>query len=600
MILQSLVKYYEIMAEDEQSGIPKPGYSMAAVAYALVLSKEGELLDVLPLKDKIGKGGKEIARKMLVPEQVKKTSGMSSNFLCENSGYMLGIDKKGKPERSKECFECLKELHNKILAGVDCDEARAVVAFVNSWEPDKAAEHAALKNCLDDITDGGNLVFRLDGGGFVHQHPVIRQAWEHYKAAPSETAVMRCLVSGEEETIARLHPSIKGVRGAQGTGASIVSFNARAYESYGRLEGQGLNAPVSEKATFAYTTVLNHMLSDSAHKLFLGDSTVVFWAESSKPVYQDMASLFFDPGELEERKQTNDGFVRDERAVREVKAIFSKIANGSPIGDYSAAFDANTAFYALGIAPNVSRLAIRFFVRDSFGGFVEKVSRHYEDMRIQKQYPNEPDILSVWRLLNETVSPKASDKSASPLLAGAVMRSILTGLPYPSQLYNAVLTRIRAGDEINYCKASIIKAFLLRNKKNKNKEELTLALNENSTNTAYLLGRLFAVLEKAQQDANSGINTTIKDRYFSSACATPASIFPILLRLSQHHIAKAEYGKTSDKRIEKIMQALEIENNPFPAHLSLDAQGIFILGYYQQRNALWAKKDTNNSNEEGK
>ncbi|MFA9381950.1 MAG: type I-C CRISPR-associated protein Cas8c/Csd1, partial [Acetanaerobacterium sp.] len=433
MLLQSLVKYYDILAQDEESGIPKPGYGMAAVSYALVLSRDGEPLEVIPLKVKNEKGNKQIAQKRLVPEQVKKTSGISSNFLCENSSYVLGVDKKGKPERSKECFNHLKELHNQILGEVDCAEARAVVSFVNSWDPDKAAEHDALKDCLDEITDGGYIVFRLDGGSFVHQHPLIKKAWERYKAAPSDAPVMRCLVSGEEASIATIHPSIKGVRNAQSMGAAIVSFNARAYESYGRLGEQGANAPVSQQATFSYTTVLNHLLADSAHRLFLGDTTIVFWAESADPGYQDYASMLFDPSELEDKKQTTNGLVRDERAVREIKGIFSKLANGAPVGDYSGVFDEGTAFYVLGIAPNASRLAIRFFVRDSFGGFVENTTRHYEHLRIQKRYPSDPDILSLWRLLNETVSPKSSDKSASPLLAGAVLRSILTGLAYPAQ-----------------------------------------------------------------------------------------------------------------------------------------------------------------------
>ncbi len=598
MILQSLAKYYDILAQDEQSGIPRPGYGMVNVSYALVLSKNGELINVLPLKNKNAKG-KEIPQKRLVPEPVKKTSGVSSNFLCENSSYMLGVDKKGKPERAKQCFESFKALHVKLLSEVDCDAARAVVSYVTNWDPDKAGEHEALTDCLDELCDGGGIVFRLDGSGFIHEDQLVLAAWERYKNAPSSSAMLPCLVTGELAPAARLHPSIKGVRGAQSVGAAIVSFNARAYDSYGRNEEQGLNAPVSERATFAYTTVLNHLIADSAHRLFLGDTTVVFWAETTDPGYQDYAAMLFDPSELEEKNLTSAP-VRDERAVREVKGVLKKIANGAPIGNYTEAFDNNVSFYVLGISPNAARLAVRFFVCDSFGRFVEKTALHYEHLRIQKRSPKEPDILSLWRLLNETVSPKASDKSPSPLLAGSVLRAILTGQPYPTQLFNAVLTRIRAGDEISYCKAAIIKAYLIRKniKTGKNKEELTVGLNKNSDNKAYLFGRLFAVLEKAQLDANRGINSTIKDRYFTSACSTPASVFPNLVKLSQNHTSKGEYGKVYEKLISEIYELMKMEGQPYPPRLTSEEQGVFILGYYHQHNSFYAKKEDNKEDKE--
>ncbi len=604
MLLQSLADYYEILAQDENSGIPLAGYSMAPVSYALVLSCEGSLVGIFPLKQANAKG-KELAKSMLVPEQVKKTSGVSANFMCENAAYVLGIAKTektgtAKADRAKECSEAFRLLHHKILDGVDCDEARAVLAFLDSWEPEQGAEHPVLKDCLEALAGGGNIVFMLDGSlRPMHEHILIKRAWEAYKQEPDGAPIMCCLVRGEQAEVARLHPSLKGVKGAQSVGASIVSFNARAYESYGRQEEQGANAPVSKQAAFAYTTMLNRMLSDGAHRMFLGDTTMIFWALSPEKQYQDFASLFLDPSELEEsakNKVTPERFARDEHAVREVRQVLKKIGQGAPIGELSNAFDPNVSFYILGLAPNAARLSVRLFVRDSFGDFAAKVARHYEDMRIAKQYAADAEILSVWRLLNETVSPKSSDKSASPLLSGAVLRAILTGERYPEQLYSAVLIRIRAGDAINYCKAAIIKAVLIRKDKEagKHKEELTLALNENSTSIAYLLGRLFAVLEKAQLDATPNINTTIKDRYFSSACATPASVFPVLLKLSQAHISKAEYGYTIDNRIAAIMDCINMEGKPYPAHLTLEEQGIFILGYYHQRNAFFVKKDKNN------
>lgn len=592
MILQSLVRYYEILAEDENSDIPRLGYSRTGVSYALNISKEGELLGVIPLKIPSGNGKKLVPQRIIVPEQEKKSVGIKSNFLCENSSYTLGIDNNGKPDRTKNCFEAFRELHNKILNDVECSEAKALLNFVNKWNVNNASSHIALKDYLEDLYTGANIVFRLDGVGDIHKNKTILKAWEEYKNNSEGSKKMWCLDCGEYANVARLHPNIKGVRGAQSVGAAIVSFNDRAYESYGREKEQGLNAPVSEYAAFAYTTVLNSMLSDNQHKQYLGDTTVVFWAESPQRYYQDFASMFIDPDGL--KSDNISEIVRDKRAVSEVKAIFEKISNGAVIGDYSGGFNKNVKFFILGLAPNAARLSIRFFIVNSFGDFIEKVSRHYEDLCIEKQFQDEQDLFSLWRLLNETVSPKSNDKSASPILAGAVLRAILTGSPYPAALFNSIMLRIRAEHTINHHKAAIIKAYLLRNS-NKFKEVLTVSLNEQSNNRAYVLGRLFAVLEKAQQDASeSKLNSTIKDRYFTSACATPASVFPILLRLSQHHISKSSkdgYGKANDNKMSKILDILDIEKNPFPAHLLLEEQGVFVLGYYHQKNALYKKND---------
>ncbi len=588
MILQSLVNYYEILADDEDSDIPQLGYCRTKVSYAINLSLEGELLNIFPMKIGVQRGKKivEVPQSMEVPEQEKKAVGIKSNFLCENSSYILGIDNKGKPERTKECFKAFKQLHISILQEVDNATSRAVVNFVNSWDTETALDHPALTEYLDEILSVGNLIFKINGGEFAHHNKDVRKAWEKYKGSLDNTNVMQCLVTGKYSSTARLHPNIKGVRGAQSVGGSLVSFNDRAYESYGRDKQQGLNSPVSEYATFAYTTVLNYLLADNSHKIYLGDATIVFWAESPKKIYQDFMSLYINGGAA----NNDESLVKDEVAASEVKSIFEKIAQGKPIDELSNVFDEKTKFHILALSPNASRLAVRFFISNSFGELVKKIAEHYEDLKLEKQYPNDPDTLSVWRLLNETVSPKSNDKSATPLMAGATLKAIITGTPYPASLYNSIMLRVKAEKDITYYKASIIKAYLLRNT-TKSKEVLTMALNENSDNRAYILGRLFAILEKAQLDANPGINTTIKDRYFTSACATPASVFPVLLRLSQHHISKADYGYTSNNKIANILERLDIDNNPFPSNLLLDEQGVFILGYYHQRNAMYQKNN---------
>ena len=584
MILQTLVEYYDILASAD--AISRPGYCIANVSYALILSKTGELVGVMPLKETVQRGKKqvEVPRKMMVPEQVKKTVGITSNFLCENSGYMLGVDTKGKPERTKDCFAAFRNLHNEIFSDLSCVYAVAVLAFINAWDPETAADNPVLQECFEEVTAGANLVFYIDDLGFVHENDEVKHAWERYKTDSSDEYKAQCLVTGRTQPIARLHPSIKGVKGAQSTGASIVSFNARAYESYAHDEEQGYNSPISESAAFKYTTVLNYLLADVGHRQMMGDTTVLFWAASPKSIYQDLFSFTLNPAE-KEAELADDGASSDL-----IGELFKKIAEGKAVSDFENVFDSSVRFYILGLSPNAARLSIRFFIQDSFGHILERLMAHYKDMSIQKA-PNEHEFVPLWKLMQETVSPKSKDKASSPLLSGAVLRAILSGGAYPDALYNSLIIRIRAEREITRGKVGAIKACLIRKNvaKTRFKEELTVSLNPQSENRPYVLGRLFSALEKAQQDANPGINTTIKDRYFTSACATPASVFPILLKLSSHHISKAAYGYTSENKIRDLMDKLDVDNKPFPSHLTLDEQGVFILGYYHQQKANYEK-----------
>jgi CRISPR-associated protein Csd1 len=298
-----------------------------------------------------------------------------------------------------------------------------------------------------------------------------------------------------------------------------------------------------------------------------------------------------------------------------MSAIANKVEQGKPL-DIAAlrqGLDENTRFYVLGLAPSAARLVVRFFLTEPFGVFVERIMEHYDDLKIEKEHPNQPDYLSPYRVLAECVSPKVTRrddeiKSSWSLLGGALMRSILTGAPYPEGLYVAIINRIRHDSDennddgrkrnvkINYVRTAYIKAHLLRKyrrqKQNPYQEALQMSLNESYTHPAYVLGRLFAVLEKAQKDAlGQNINATLKDRYFTSACASPASVFPTLLRLSHHHTAKSEYGNVTDRKIQELLSLLEA--SPFPTRLSLDEQGIFVLGYYHQRAAFYAKNSEN-------
>jgi CRISPR-associated protein Csd1 len=611
MILQALTRYYEILSNDPESGIAQPGYSDVGVSFALNISVNGDLLDVFPLLEQVQQGKKTVERprRMIVPEQVKRSSGISPNFLCDNNAYVLGISEKDNndPEYSLERHEAFCRLNTDLLINAGTDAARAVMAFLDRYDPFEDRKHPAIVRNLEALLKGGNLVFMFQGE-FVHQDVTIRRVWEAYKAG--KDAVMgQCLVTGETAPIARLHPSLQGIRNANPTGASLVGFNARAYESYNRVKGQGLNSPVSEKAAFSYTRALNFLLSPANpnKKLLIGDTTVVYWAESERKEYADAFANIFDPEYVEEvpsveqqaRKKAEKGLKDVAEKVKRVQALdLPKLLAGLQ--------DENPRFYVLGLAPNAARVSVRFFITDPFQKIVERIIGHYRDLEIVKEFDDQPTYITIRHILGETISKKARDAEASPLMAGAVFRAILTGAPYPAALYYAIINRIRADmddpgkriQKVNYVRVAVIKAFVLRKyrqqSKNPFQEVLVMSLNEQSTIPAYVLGRLFAVLERAQQDAIGEVNASIKDRYFTSACAAPASVFPILLRLSQHHISKVKQeGKRTihhDRRIQDILNLLDVERNPIPARLTLDEQGVFVLGYYHQRKDFFTSK----------
>jgi CRISPR-associated protein Csd1 len=608
MILQALYRYYGILSQDPESDIAPPGYCATGVSFALNISVEGELLDVFPLFEQVQQRKKlvERPRRMIVPEQVKRSSGISSNFLCDNNAYVLGLSDKDArdPEYSIKRFEVFHQFNKDLLAKADCDSARAVIAFLDNYNPRIGKEHPAITHNLEMLLKGGNLIFRFQNK-YVHEDTEIRRVWDEYKAG-KDAVSGQCLVTGEVAPIARLHASLKGIREANPTGASLVGFNARAYESYNRVNGQGLNSPISEEAAFAYTTALNYLLSPSNpnKKFYLGDTTVVYWAESEKKEYANAFASLFDPEYVEEQPDEQEGRKKAEGRMKEAAEKVRRV-QALDVSRLTEGLDEKTRFYVLGLAPNAARIAVRFFLSDPFGKIVERIMQHYDDLEIVKEYDDQPTYITVRQILNETFSKKVQDKEASPLMAGAVMRAILTGAPYPAALYYAIINRIRADMDdpqarirkVNYVRAAVVKAFLIRKYRNQTsnpyQEVLTMPLNEQSTIPAYLLGRLFAVLEKAQQEAIGDVNASIKDRYFTSACASPASVFPVLLRLSQHHISKAEYGYVNDRRIQEILNLLDVEKNPIPARLTLDEQGVFILGYYHQRAYFYTPKSNN-------
>ena len=579
MILQALLRHYDQLAK--KGDLERPGWLSMKVSYAIRLNQDGQLMALMDVREPEERGKKRVMapKSMTVPEPVKRSSGVSANFLCDNAAYMLGIDSKGKPERAVQCFQACSALHQKLLRNVDDPMARAILAFFAQWDPAKAAEHELVAPLLRELA-AANLVFRLDTT-YAQEVPAIRQAWQaHYDAAPEGSASQRCLVTGEMAEIAKLHPAIKGVREAQSMGASLVSFNARAFESYGHDEEQGLNAPVSKGAAFAYGAALNHLLADREHTLFFGDTTMVFWAERAETVYADAFAAFMGMNE-----------VRDDT----LRLALERLSHGLPAEWEQFTMQPDNRFCILGLAPNAARLSVRFFLQSCFGDLARHLMAHEERLRIVRPAWGKFNTLSVYGMLRETVNPNASNKNASPQMAGDVLRAIMTDTPYPATLYQQTQLRIRAEHEVTWGKASIIKAYLMKNLSQGAMNQIIsevaqVKLNEATTYAPYVLGRLFAVLEGLQEAANPGINTTIRDRYFNSACCTPAVVFPTLIRLSQAHLKKLDIGLAVhfQRQLQSLMGMMD---ESYPARLNLTDQGIFQLGYYHQTQARYQEKE---------
>lgn len=584
MILQALTQYYEDLLR--LGKINRPGWSKQKVSYSLLLSEEGELLQLLRLQQEIQHGNKTVLgpQEMWVPSPVKRSSGIRPNFLCDTSSYLLGVDGKGKADRSIDCFAASKALHLQLLKEVDSPVARAIVRFFEHWDPSQAASHPALQEDWEELLKGGNLTFSLDKL-FAAQDPAIADAWtRHYEDSSDDAEPIRCLVTGQTGTLARLHPSIKGVAGAQSSGASLVSFNAPAFCSF--EHEQGANAPVSDYAAFAYTTALNTLLADRNRVSRVVDTTILCWAAGGESAYQDcfLMSIF------------NDSYTEND-----ILNTLHHLSKGESIQWDDTRLSPDTRFYVLGLAPNAARLSVRFFWQNSFGALARNLERHYQRLEIIRPSFDKFPTLSIWRLVLETVRkapPGGRAPEPHPRLAGDLLLAVLNDTLYPATLLNGVELRIRAERSVSRGQAAILKAYYTKyleqfQPDSPMKEALTVELNEQTNYLPYLLGRLFAVLEGLQQSANPGINTTIKDRYFNSASATPAIVFPQLINLAQKHLNKLDGGLAVyyDKQITELSSRI---TQTLPTRMSLAEQSAFQLGYYhetQRRYTAKAKKE---------
>lgn len=595
MILQALAALYGELCR--QGKVAAEGWSPAKVTHRIDIDEEGRLLGILSLRDRVTRGKKEVdvPKVVLVPEQVKRSSGIKPNFLCDGPGYFFGIDE-AKPKRAAACFEAAKQLHHAVLDGCSSPAAAAVLRFFDTWKPEEAADHPVIVRHREELQDGGNCLFWVNDADVLADE-AVRGAWDAWQeeGGADDSPVGTCLVTGRtNQKIALLHPPIKGVPGAQSSGASLVSFNGDAFCSYGHDGEQGENAPVSKPAAFAYGTALNFLLADREHTTRMGDTTVVYWSEHAENITQDIfAQLMGDSGKISDEA---------------LHAVMEAMAQGQPADMQGVRIDPEEPFYILGLAPNAARLSVRFFLRNTFGRVMRNLAAHQDRMRMDCRPPWEKAIIPLWRTLRATANPNSRDNAASPLLAGSLMRAVFSDSPYPEAVYQNILLRIFAdhdaeadgirghSEKIGYVRAALIKAYLLKNRNQRWEGSIRMIVNEECREISYVLGRLFSVLENLQMQANPGINATIKDRYFNSACATPASVFPVLLKLANAHLDKVKNDEKISiyfrKKIGSLMAkiAMPDKGTPLPKRLSLEEQGAFVLGYYQETQDRYAGK----------
>ena len=586
MIIAALNRYYQRLA-DKGEVLPD-GFSKEKFSYAIVLSKRGEAVAVHDIRD----SGKKPKPKLLdVPQPPpKRANNIAPAFLWDNSGYVLGIagGKKNK-DRVLECHEAFKQTMLEALDNTKDSGLLALQKFLQGWSPEKFAEPPFDNN--QEILDS-NVIFKLDDDKhkYLHDRQAAKRLWLSLRKEGEESSSI-CMISGKTVPIARLHPAIKGVGGAQSSGASIVSFNQKSFVSYDKEQGD--NSPVSKRIADQYVKALNYLLRNKKTRFAVGDTTTVFWAiaeDKGADQAEDFLRTLLNPS------------TTDEQETGKLQKFFDIVSKGRPLKEFASDLNPNTEVFILGLSPNVSRLSIRFWQTGTLEFFADKIAQHYQDLQLEPLAWKTPP--SVWRLLSETAplisegkprDSKDKTKGVSPHLAGEIMRAIISGRNYPHSLLTTIVMRMRTDGVVSALRIALVKAVITRKMRiNNNKEEVPVSLDKNCNNQGYQLGRWFAELENAQQSAlGKNVGATIKDQYYGSASANPAATFPTLIRKYHNHISKLDRDKggwavTIEKNIGEIVDKLPSE---FPSTLSIEDQGRFAIGYYHQRSLRFTKKE---------
>lgn len=572
MILQALKEYY-----DRKDDLPRLGFESKEIPYLIILKADGTSVDIKCTTE--GNGKKRRSKVFTVPQSVKRSRGILANLLWDNPEYVLGTENHEKHAAFKAKIGLLANCQDEGLV--------AIRNFLS--HDDKIDELKKFDSWKALVEDGANVSFQLDTDSsdkIILNRPSVRAAIETTIHQASDGHKSICLVTGQDSTIERLHASIKGVWGAKTSGANILSFNQDSFTSF--RKNQGDNAPVSKQGAFAYTTALNYLLGkDSKQRLQVGETSTVFWSAKSTSFEEHFSDFFAEPPKDD-----------PERGVQAVTSLLQAVKTGAFYKD-----DSQTKFYVLGLAPNASRISIRFWHTSTIAEMAGRTVQHFEDIKTVHG-PKDKDVLSLFRLLVSTATQGKSE-NISPNLAGETMRAILEGLPYPQTLLQAAVRRIRAEHEVTYPRAAIIKACLNRYARfyNTKGEELKMSLDKENKNIGYRLGRLFAVLEKIQirkftQNGGKEPNSTIKDKYYGAASSTPSTVFSTLIRLSNYHLAGLE-NRGERTNLEKLKTEIFDGFCDFPPHLKLEDQGRFAIGYYHQKQDFFTKKNNEQSTQKG-
>ncbi|HFC8548856.1 TPA: type I-C CRISPR-associated protein Cas8c/Csd1 [Neisseria lactamica] len=583
MILHALTQYYQRKAESD-GGIAQEGFENKEIPFIIVIDKQGnfiQLEDTRELKVK-----KKVGRTFLVPKGLGRSGSKSyevSNLLWDHYGYVLAYaGEKGQEQADKQHASFTAKVNELKQALPDDAGVTAVAAFLSSAEEkSKVMQAANWAECAK--VKGCNLSFRLvdEAVDLVCQSKAVREYVSQANQTQSDNVQKGiCLVTGKAAPIARLHNAVKGVNAKP---APFASVNLSAFESYGKE--QGFIFPVGEQAMFEYTTALNTLLA-SENRFRIGDVTAVCWGAKRTPLEESLASMI-----------NGGGKDKPDEHIDAVKTLYKSLYNGQ----YQKP-DGKEKFYLLGLSPNSARIVVRFWHETTVAALSESIAAWYDDLQmVRGENSPYPEYMPLPRLLGNLVLDGKMENLPSDLIA-QITDAALNNRVLPVSLLQAALRRNKAEQKITYGRASLLKAYInraIREGRLKNMKELTMGLDRNRQDIGYVLGRLFAVLEKIQAEANPGLNATIADRYFGSASSTPIAVFGTLMRLLPHHLNKLEFEGRAVQLQWEIRQILE-HCQRFPNHLNLEQQGLFAIGYYHETQFLFTKDALKNLFNEAK
>jgi CRISPR-associated protein Csd1 len=600
MIIEALCRYYDILVKDANVEIARLNCSPANVSFVVVLSKSGELIDIVDIRND------EKPITMIVPYRKKRSREINPYFMCEKASYVFGVDGDEITSKSTTHFNAFKQLHNELLKNANCDSAKAFLVFINNWQPSDFATNKFTQKYSKELVMS-NIAFKCETNEYMHENDEISNIWQQKQNNKNTEGKTQCLVSGKASQIANTHQNIKGIYNAHKNGAALVSFNAPAFCSYGFKQGE--NAPMSTEVEFKYTTVLNYLTTTNAHKIRIGDTTIVFWAEiNEQKKAETLIQNLFSP--FESKDADAKELQQNIKKRNELKDILTCVKNGKHIDENVIDINPDTKFYMLGLSPVIARLAIKSWHVDSVCDYIEKVAQHHLDMEIAYKY--ETKLSSVYDILDVAKKHTSEKKDDVVLFADELSDAIFTNTQYPIGLCNNIINRLcidmsadnKSGYNFRYAQIGFLKAYLLRyNRMNGLSEDLIkVDLNEENTSAPYCMGRLLSVMNTLQYVAMG--NNVVESKYYNSASKTPAFIFPDLISrylINKNKLlnTKTGYAINASKQVEALISAI----NKFPTQLTLEQQCEFAVGYHQQNIAtqkLFAENKEKNNKENKK